>query len=101
MDALGASALVEVVDILSAEVETVVQLLLNLSEGEVGCVGLRGDGVATALGVEMPDELGVGGPGFRGGDLLDAVTVPEAAGTAEGGEATFGGDAGSGEDEEM
>jgi hypothetical protein len=62
---------------------------------------LGGDGVAAALGVEVPDEFGVGGPGFRGRNLLDAVAVPEAAGAAEGGEAAFGGDAGSGQDEEV
>ncbi len=66
----------------------------------MGGVGLRGEGVATAHGVEAPDELGVGLPGFGGGDLFDAVAVPEASGASEGGEAAFGGDAGSGEDEE-
>ena len=34
---------------------------------------------------------------FGGGDFFYAVAVPEASGAAEGGEAAFGGDAGSGE----
>ena len=66
----------------------------------MGGVGLGGEGVAAALGVETPDELGVGLPGFGGGDFFDAMAVPEASGAAEGGEAGFGGDAGAGEDEE-
>ena len=57
-------------------------------------------GVAAALGVEAPDEFGVGFPGFGGGNFFYAVAVPEASGAAEGGEAAFGGDAGAGEDEE-
>jgi hypothetical protein len=66
----------------------------------VGGVGLGGEGVAAALGVETPDERGVGLPGLRGCALFDAMAVPEASGAAEGGEAGFGGDAGAGEDEE-
>ena len=61
---------------------------------------MGGEGVATAHGVEAPDEGGVGAPCFGGGDVFYAVVVPEASGAAEGGEAGFGGDAGSGEDEE-
>ncbi len=73
-----------------------VELLLDFCEGDVGGVGLGGEGVAATLGVEAPDQGGVGLPGFGGCDLFDAVAVPEASGAAEGGEAAFGGDAGSG-----
>ena len=62
----------------------------------MGGVGLGGEGVAAALGVEAPDESGVGLPGFGGGDVFDAMAVPEASAAAEGGETAFGGDAGSG-----
>jgi len=66
----------------------------------VGGVGLGGEGVAAAHGVEVPDENGVSLPGFGSGDFFDAVAVPQAAGATEGGEATFCGDSGAGEDEE-
>ena len=36
----------------------------------------------------------------RGSNLFHAMAVPEASGAAEGGEAAFGGDAGTGENEE-
>jgi len=104
VDAVRAGALVEVVDVLGAEVEVVGvyfgEVLFDLGESFVGGVRLGGEGVAAALGVETPDEFGVGLPGFGGGDLFDAVAVPEASRAAEGGEAGFGGDAGAGEDEE-
>ena len=62
-------------------------------------VGLCRQGIAAAHGVEAPDESGIGVPCFGGGDVFYAVAVPEASGAAEGGEAGFGGYAGSGEDE--
>ena len=39
-------------------------------------------------------------PGFGGGDIFYAMAIPEAARAAEGSEAAFGGDAGSGQYEE-
>ena len=99
VDALGAGALVEIVYILGAEIEILRvgfgEALLDLGEGFVRGVGLGGAGVASALGVEAPDKSGVGIPGFGGGDFFHAMTVPEASGAAEGGEAAFGGDAGA------
>ena len=73
----------------------------DFGEGEVGGVGLGGEGVAAAHGIETPDEGGVGVPGFGGSDVFDAMTIPETSGAAEGGETRFGGDAGAGEDEEV
>ncbi len=64
-------------------------LAFELGEGEVAGVGLGGEGVAAAHGVEAPDEGGVGVPGFGGGDVFYAMAVPEAAGAAEGGEAAI------------
>jgi hypothetical protein len=101
VDALGAGALVEVVYVLGAEVETVwSEDALDFCEGFVGGVGLGSESVAAALEVEAPDKFGIGFPGFGGGYFFDAVAVPEASAAAEGGEAAFGRDAGSGEDEE-
>jgi hypothetical protein len=104
VDAVRAGSLVEVVYVLGAEVEAVGiyfgEALFYFCEGFVASVGLGGEGIATALGVEAPDKFGVGLPGFGSGDLFYAMAVPEAAGAAEGGQAGFGGDAGAGEDEE-
>ena len=93
VDVAGAGALVEVVYILGAEVEAVGHVALEVGEGEVAGVGMGGEGVAAAHGVEAPDEGGVGLPGFGGGYVFYAMAVPEAAGAAEGGEAALGGDA--------
>ena len=49
----------EVVDILGAEVEAVGHAALEVGEGEVAGVGLGGEGVAAAHGVEAPDEGGI------------------------------------------
>ena len=55
MDAVGAGALVEVVYVLGAEVEAVAESFFDFGEGFVGGVGLGGESVAAALGVEAPD----------------------------------------------
>jgi hypothetical protein len=70
---------VEIVDVLSTEVEVPPEAVFDFCEGFVGGVGLSGEGVAAALRVEAPDESGVGLPGFRSGDVFDAMTVPEAS----------------------
>jgi len=100
VEVLRAGALVEVVYILGAEVEAVGHLAFEIGEGEVAGVGLGRESVSAAHGVEAPDEGWVGVPGFGGGYIFYAMTVPEAAGAAEGGEAALGGDARAGEDEE-
>ena len=95
VDAMGTGALVEVVYVLGARGSSFrgqifCELLLDFCEREVGGVGLsRGSMAAAALGVEVPDESGVGCPGFGRGDVFDAVAIPEASGAAEGGETTF------------
>ena len=100
VDAARTGALVQVVDVLGAEVEAVAELLLDVCQGFVGGVGLRGESIAATHGVEAPDERGVSFPGFGRGDLFDTMAVPEASGATEGGESAFGGDARAGEDEE-
>jgi hypothetical protein len=78
MDAVRASAFVEIVYVLSAEVEVLPETLFDLCEGFVGRVWFGGEGVAASLRVEAPDEGGVCLPGFRGSDVFDAMAVPEA-----------------------
>ena len=72
----GARPLVQIVDVLGAEIKIVAQLMLDLCQGKVGCVWLGGESVAPAHGVETPDQLRIGVPGFGGCDLVDSIAVP-------------------------
>jgi hypothetical protein len=97
---MRAGAFVEVVYVLSAEVEVLAEALFDFCESFMGGVGLCGQGVPATLGVEAPDEGWIFLPGLGGGYFFDAMTVPETTAAAEGGEAAFGGDTGSCENEE-
>jgi hypothetical protein len=96
VDAAGAGSLVQVIDVLCAEVEAVAEFFFETGESEVRCVWLDCKGVAATHGVEAPDELRVGLPCFGCSNLFDAMAVPQASRAAKGGEAAFGGDACSG-----
>jgi hypothetical protein len=65
----------------------------------VSSIRLRGKCVVAPHRVEAPDEFGICVPGFRRCDLFDPVAVPEASGSAEGGQPTLGGDSRTGKDE--
>jgi hypothetical protein len=97
--AVGAGALVEVVDVLCAEEEAVADSLLEFGEGVVGGVGLGFGSVGAAFGIELPDEFGIASPGIGCADVFNAIAGPEAVVGAEGGQAALGADAGAGEDE--
>ena len=56
MDAMGTSTFVEVVYVLSAEVEVFVEMVLDLCESFVSGVGVGCESVAATLGVEAPDQ---------------------------------------------
>jgi hypothetical protein len=98
--AVGAGALVEVVDVLRAEEEAVADALLKLGEGVVGGVGLGFGSVGAALGIELPDEFGIASPGVGSADIFNAIAGPEAVVGAEGGQAALSADASAGEDED-
>jgi len=100
VNAVGAGALVEVIDVLGAEIEAIAQPLFYFGKAEVSGVGFGPEGVATAHGVETPDEFRVGLPRLGSRDLFDTVAVPQSSGAAKGSEAALGGDARSGENEE-
>lgn len=93
MNALGAGALMEVIDILCAEEEVVAHLPFDLGESFVGGVGLRRHRVAPPHGVELPDALGTLLPCFGSCDFLETISIPKPSGAAKGGETAFGGDA--------
>jgi hypothetical protein len=100
MDPTGPCALVKVINVLSAEIEPVVQLHFDLSKGNVGSIWLGSKGIPTTHGVELPDEFGIGVPGFGRRNLLDTVPLPEPAGAAKGSEPTLCGDSGARENKE-
>jgi len=85
---------------LGAEGEAVSETGFEVSQGEVGGIGLGLLTGQTARGVELPDEGGIAVPGLGSADVLDAMAGPEAVGGAEGGQAALGADAGAGEDED-
>jgi hypothetical protein len=55
MYAKGTGALVKVVDVLGAEIESIAQLLFKFCEGNVGSIRFGSEGVAATHGVEAPD----------------------------------------------
>lgn len=94
---LAAGAGVEVVDVLGDEGE-VGGVLFEVGQGVVGGVGVGAGDEFAAPDVPLPDQAGVAGEGFWGGEVFGAVAGPQAGlGVAEGGDATCGGDAGAGE----
>ena len=64
VDAKRACPLVQIVDVLGAEIEIAAEFMLDLCQCKVGCVWLGGESVAPAHGVETPDQLGIGVPRF-------------------------------------
>src|SRR5262249_46998812 len=59
------------------------------SQGIVSRVGTDGAQVGTSGIVEAPDESGVAAECLGRGHFLDGMSLPEAAGAAEGGDAAF------------
>src|SRR5215467_1221855 len=100
MKAPRTPALVQVVDVLRAEVETIAHLFFDGGQCPVRGVGLRVRRVPATHGVEAPHELRVCLPRLRRSDLLYAMAVPESTRSAKRCEAALSGDACSGEHEE-
>jgi hypothetical protein len=74
--AYGSCALVQIVYILRAEIEAITHLLLNSCQRKVCRIGLGGERVAAAHGLEVPDQCRISMPGLRSCDLVYPVTVP-------------------------
>ena len=79
MNATRAGALVQVVYILSAEIEIVFELFFNRRERTMGYIRFRSESVAPAHGVKIPYQRGVRLPGLGSSNLLDAVPIPKSA----------------------
>jgi hypothetical protein len=66
----------------------------------VSNIRLGSESIATAHGVEPPDEFRIGVPGFGRCNLFDTIPVPKTAGAPKGSKPALSGDAGAGEDKE-
>src|SRR5438552_18375716 len=91
--------LVQVVHVLSAQQEVTSEILLQLCKREVRRVRLGSRSHPPPHGVELPHQLGIAVPSFRRSDLLNPVVPPKATHATEGGNAAFGANPCSGEDE--
>jgi hypothetical protein len=100
MHAVGSGALMKVVDVLGAEIEPLTQFLFDYCKSNVSTIRLGSESIATAHGVEPPDEFRIGVPGFGCRNLLDTIPIPKPAGAPKGSKPTLSGDAGPGEDKE-
>lgn len=100
VDTMRTCALVKVIDVLGTEIKPVAELLFDLRERNVGSIRLRSKSIATAHGVEVPDECRIGVPRFRRRDFIDAIAVPKTSRSTESSKSTLGRDPGASEDEE-
>lgn len=82
----------QVIYILSAQIEPVSHSLLHMRQGGMSCVRLRHRSIATAHGIELPYQQWIRFPSFRCGYLLNKIPIPESAGTTECCETAFGRD---------
>lgn len=98
--AARAGTFVEVVYILRHDQQVAGPFGVEPGERTVRCVGLDAGKCAAALVVEAVDRRSVSRQRLGRADVLDAVAFPQAVGAAEGREAAFGGDAGTGQDDD-
>ncbi len=99
-DAGRAAPLVEIIDVLRAEKQAVLQIGFELGERAMAGIRFGGRSGAAAHGVELPHQSRVAAKGFGRPDFLDAVGPPQAARATERRNAAFGADARAGEDED-
>jgi hypothetical protein len=98
-DASAAGTFVEIVNILGDDVD--VEVLLQPGETEVGGVGLGFGDVAAPHIIKVENQRRIPSPGAGGSDFGDFKAFPEAVGITKGLQATFGADAGAGEDDDL
>ena len=95
-----AGLLVQIIDILRADEQTVPESGFELRESRM-CWIWFGDGShAPAHGIKLPYELRIAPPSERRSDLFDAVIAPEAIDATESGNSAFRADAGTGQDKD-
>src|ERR1700677_2338834 len=98
--AYGPCTLVQIVYILRAKIEAIAHLLLNSCECKVRRIGLGGESVTAAHGIEVPDHCWISVPSLRSRDLVYPVAVPKASGSAESCQAALCGNTGASKNKE-
>ncbi len=94
-------AFVQVVDVLRDEKQLARPVRIEPRQSEVRGVGHHLAQPCPARVVKLVHERGVAGIGFGCRDILDPVAFPQAIGGTKGGEPALGGDAGTGEDDNV
>ncbi len=79
VDAKRAGALVQVIDILRAQIKMLAQLIFELRQGQVGGIRLGRESIAAAHGIEAPHQFRIGVPGLGCCHLLDSIAVPQSS----------------------
>ena len=92
-----AGLLVKIVHVLRAQEKTLVQSLLESSEGKMAGIWLSRGCHFAPHRIEIPDEAWIAPPGVRRSDFFDSIIAPQSADVAKSGNAAFSADAGTGE----
>ena len=100
VDAKRTAALVQVVDVLGAEIKTIAQPLFDLRQGQVCGIRLRSESIAAAHGIETPHQFRIGVPRLGRCDLVHSIAVPQPSGAPEGSKSALRGNTGASENEE-
>jgi len=98
-NAARSGLLVEVVHVLRAEKKPLSQCTFELGERDMTGIGFGVRSDTASHGVELPDEPRIAVPGVRRRDLFKAIIPPQAARAAKRGNAAFGADSRTGENE--
>ena len=85
----------EIVHVLCAEEEAVLQIGPEAGESEVAGIGLRSRSHASAHGIKLPHQSRVAAKRLGRPDFLDTVGSPQAASTAKSWNAALGADSGA------
>ena len=98
---LRAAALVKIVDILGDDQKLATPFGIETPERMVRGIGFDAGEIGAALVVEIEHEIGIARESLGGGDILDAMALPQAVGSAKDRDTAFGGNPGSGEDDNI
>jgi len=96
-----ARTLVHIVHILRDQQEAARPLGIQPRQRPMRRIGLDPRDARAPLVVEAMHQRRIAGQRLGRADVLDAVSLPQAARAPEGGDAAFGGDAGAGQDDDV
>jgi hypothetical protein len=91
---------VEAVDVLGDEGDVAAPRECEPCDGDVRNVRCAAGDDVPPPAVPLPDQPGIPRERFRGGEILEAMVLPQPVGAAECGDTGFGADSGAGEDQD-